>query len=128
MTPVSHVYSYRDETGLMIVTIHLTSYPLQTGSSLFTFHHSPISSPALPSIEGPTWNYDRSEDQALTTPGGAEEAGVEWDVLVTEDWRVWEGKGWKLAETIEGLEGVERGGRFGLRVKWGERIGVLVRD
>jgi alpha-1,6-mannosyltransferase len=111
----------------MIVTVHLTSYPLQTGSSLFTFTHSAISSPALPN-GGPVWKYERSEDQALTTPGGAEEAGVDWDVLVTEDWKVWEGKGWKLVETIEGLEGVGRGGRFGLRVKWGERIGVLVRD
>ena len=53
---------------------------------------------------------------------------MDWDVLVTEDWKVWEGKGWKLVETIEGLEGVERGGKFGLRVKWGERVGVLVRD
>jgi hypothetical protein len=26
------------------------------------------------------------------------------------------------------LEGVQRGGRFGLRVRWGEKIGVLVRD
>jgi alpha-1,6-mannosyltransferase len=111
----------------MIVTIHLTSYPLQTGSSLFTFTHSAISSPALP-IGGSAWKYDRSEDQALTTPGGAEEAGVDWDVLVTEDWKVWEGKGWRLVETIEGLEGVERRGRFGLRVRWGEKIGVLVRD
>ena len=127
MILVSHTSSYRDKTALMIVTIHLTSYPLQTGSSLFTFTHSAISSPALPN-GGSIWKYDRSEDQALTTPGGAEEAGVEWDVLVTEDWGVWEGKGWKLVQTIEGLEGVERGGKWGVRVRWGEKIGVLVRD
>lgn len=114
-------------TGLMIVTIHLTSYPLQTGASLFTFTHLPSSSLAIPE-GGLEWKYDRSEDPALTTPGGAEEAGVDWDVLVTEDWKVWEGKGWKLAETVEGLESVERGGKFGLRVRWNKKLGFLVRD
>jgi hypothetical protein len=53
---------------------------------------------------------------------------VDWDVLVTEDWKAWEGKGWKLSEIIEGLEGVRRGGKWGVKVKWGEKIGVLVRD
>ena len=52
---------------------------------------------------------------------------MEWDVLVTNNWRVWEDKGWKLAETIEGLEGVQSGGKIGVRVKLGERIEVLVR-
>lgn len=107
--------------------VHLTSYPLQTGASLFTFTHSPSTSLAIPN-GGPGWTYDKSEDQALTTPGGAEEADVLWDVLVTEDWKVWEGKGWELAETIEGLEGIERGGKLGLRVRWGQKIGILVRD
>jgi alpha-1,6-mannosyltransferase len=111
------------------VTIHFTTYPLQTGASLFTFlHSSPISSPAIPFHPGAVWEYDKSEDSALITPGGAEEASVDWDVLVTEDWKTWVGKGWKVAETIEGLEGFGRGGKWGVKVKWGEKIGVLVRD
>ena len=108
--------------------VHFTTYPLQTGASLFTFTHSPSSSLAIPPQQGLVWVYDKSEDRSLTTPGGAEEAGVNWDVLVTEDWKDWEGKGWKLAQTIEGLDGVERGGRFGVRVKWSEKIGLLLRD
>jgi hypothetical protein len=47
---------------------------------------------------------------------------------VTDDWAIWEGKGWKLASIIEGLEGIERGGKWGVRVRWGEKIGVLVKE
>jgi alpha-1,6-mannosyltransferase len=109
--------------------VHFTTYPLQTGSSLFTFLHSPPSaSPAIPPPRSPEWIYDKTEDLALSTPGGAAEAGVEWDVLVTDDWAIWEGKGWKLASIIEGLEGIERGGKWGVRVRWGEKIGVLVKE
>jgi alpha-1,6-mannosyltransferase len=112
------------------VTIHFTTYPVQTGASLFTFTHSDPSaiSPAIPRPHSPAWIYDKAEDPSLSTPGGAAEAGVEWDVLVTEDWKAWEGKGFKLASTIRGQQGVERGGQFGIRVKWGEKIGILTRD
>ena len=112
------------------MTIHFTTYPLQTGASLFTFIHSdPLAiSPAMPHPQTPGWIYDKAEDPNLFTPGGAEEAGVDWDVMVTDDWKGWEGKGWKLASTITGLDGVERGGQFGVKAKWGEKIGVLTRD
>jgi hypothetical protein len=81
----------------------------------------------MPAHLSPVWTYDKSEDQALVTPGGAEEAGVEWDVLVTEDWKAWEGKGWKTARVIEGLEGIGRVGKMRLKVRWAEKIGVMVR-
>lgn len=111
-----------------IVTIHFTSYPLQTGASLFTFIHDSrwAWSPALPSPEGPVWVYDKNEDTSLVTPEGVREAGVEWDVLVTEDWTTWEGRGWKVVRRIEGLAGLERRGKFGLGVKWEDKIGILV--
>jgi hypothetical protein len=82
----------------------------------------------MPHPQTPGWIYDKAEDPNLSTPSSEEEAGVKWDVLVTEDWKLWEGKDWKLASTITGLDGVGRGGQFMLRAKWGEKIGVLTRD
>lgn len=107
--------------------VHFTTYPLQTGASLFTFTHSPTTSPAIPNAQEPRWVYDKSEDEALTTPSGAEEAGVDWHVFVTEDWKAWEGKVWRLETTIQGLEGVSRGGKWGVAARWGEKIGILVK-
>lgn len=75
----------------------------------------------------PAWMYDKTEDETLVTPGGAEEAGVDWDVLVTEDWRAWEGKGWRLEQVIPGLEGIGRGRKGPVEVKTGEKLGVLTR-
>jgi hypothetical protein len=81
----------------------------------------------MPPPQSPEWIYDKIEDLALTTPNGAAEAGVDWDVLVTEDWKIWEGKGWEVASNIDGLDGVERGGKFGARIKWGPKAAILVR-
>lgn len=108
--------------------IHFTTYPLQTGASLFTFLHADTvsSSHALPSQQQPVWTYDKSEDPALNTPGGVEEAGVKWGVLVTDDWGLWEGKGWEVVETIAGLAGVERRGKWCIGVKWEEKIAILI--
>ena len=111
------------------MTIHFTSYPLQTGASLFTFIHDsrPVWSPALPPSEGPTWVYDKSEDPALVTPQGAKEAGVEWDLLVTDKWEEWDGRGWTVVRKIEGLAGIERRGKL-LGPRWEDKIGILERE
>ena len=118
------------------VTIHCSTYPLQTGATLFTFiHSSPAPSSLLQAIPPPlepTWVYSKSEDPDLATPGGAWDAGV--DYLVTEAWaayEAWRGDGgerWKLEQVVDGLEGVRRGGKWGIEVAWGRKIGILRRD
>jgi hypothetical protein len=72
--------------------------------------------------------YDKTEDPALTTAVGAKEAGVEWDVLVTDDWQSWDRQGWKVVKRIEGLAGIERKGKWRIGVRWEDKIGILARS
>lgn len=113
-----------------LVTIHFTTYPLQTGASLFTFLHQEQyrSIPLMPKTQEPKWVYDKSEDPSLITPEGAKEAGVEWDILVTDDSAAWDGRGWKLERSVPGLKGLQRGGKYGVKVEWENKIGILSRS
>ena len=74
------------------------------------------------------WNYDKSEEPQLGTAKGAEEAGVDWDVVATDDWTEWDGRGWRVVRKIEGLAGLKKGGKFGLEMRREDKIGILVRD
>lgn len=117
------------------VMIHYTNYPLQTGATLFTLLHSPSltsssSYPALPPPIEPVWTYSKSEDPDLATREGA---WTEVDYVVTEDWKGYEswtgdgGEKWRVVGGVEGLEGVRRGGRWGIKVRWGRKVAVLGR-
>jgi alpha-1,6-mannosyltransferase len=119
------------------VSVHFHSYPLQTGASLFTFLHSPTPTAhwprqAIPNPLEPTWRYFKSEDPGLKTPGGAYDAGFEY--VVTDDVDAFTkgpeggfGHLWEIVRSLDGLEGVRRGGKWGLEVVWGSRAAVLRR-
>lgn len=115
--------------------IHFTPYPLQTGATLFAFLHSgpPVSTvyPALPPPLEPVWKYSKSEDPALSTPEGAWISEV--DYVVTDDWGLYEswkgdeGEGWQVIGSVDGLNGVGRGGKWGVEVRWGRKVAILGR-
>ncbi|KAK6905709.1 hypothetical protein I203_106539 [Kwoniella mangroviensis CBS 8507] len=115
------------------IKVHFPSYPLQTGSTLFTFLHqqpninstSHIGSFELspfPKEKQPHWIYSKSEDEAYSTSEGLWNNEV--DYLVTEDWDSYLDR-WEIVDEIQGLDGVGRKGRFGLEVKWGRKLVVL---
>lgn len=114
-------------TDIPIVTVHYSSYPLQTGSSLFTFGHDhtfPLPSPERKDTPG--WTYSKAEDPTLLTPSGAMEAGFDYVVLESGTERDWIGQGeWMVKKEIEGLKGVRRGGKWGVRVIWDRRVVIL---
>ncbi|KAK8865936.1 hypothetical protein IAR55_001085 [Kwoniella newhampshirensis] len=122
------------------VTIHFPSYPLQTGSTLFTFLHQQLNTTShlgpfspFPEQRQPYWIYSKSEDEIMSTPQGIWASGV--DYVVTEDWEAFLGSdatesargSWEQVGEVKGLDGVGRGGRFGLEVRRGSKLAVLGR-
>jgi len=120
---------------LTIVTVHFSSYPLQTGATLFTFLHSESppnpSRSAIPPPLKPIWQYDKSEDPIFATPEGAWWQSA--DYLVTEDWERYEGwvgkerERWQVVGRLDGLGSIRRGGKWGFEVGWERKIGILGR-
>ncbi|KAL7424772.1 Dol-P-Man:Man(7)GlcNAc(2)-PP-Dol alpha-1,6-mannosyltransferase [Cryptotrichosporon argae] len=107
---------------VLVHAIHYHNLPLQTGATLFTFTHAPSSSPAFPEPLEPAWEYSKTEDAALVDPAVAAEA---FDVVVTE--LAWEGAGWERVGAVYGVEGMGRGGKWGIEVKWTTRLSVYRR-
>ncbi|WRT64150.1 uncharacterized protein IL334_001079 [Kwoniella shivajii] len=124
------------------ITIHFPSYPLQTGSTLFTFlHQYQLNStthigpyPPFPNQKEPKWIYSKSEEETFATPEGLWENNV--DYVVTEEWDKYLGgiesgnegrNSWKMVGEIEGLDGVSRGGKYGLKVNWARKLAILGR-
>lgn len=98
-------------------TIHFSSYPLQTGASLFTFLHSPSEGVSPPRLS-PTWTYSKDEDPRLLTPSGAGVAGLDYLVLNSQEARPFvesPGNEWDLVREIEGFVSVS----FDRRDSWG---------
>lgn len=131
-----------------LAVIHFSSYPLQTGASLFTFLHDtsfssfssfssipangtiPSESAIRESHINDIWTYSKSEDPTLLTPSGAASEDIDYVVLEsgTEgEWLQSEGGRWEVVREIEGLKGVRRGGKFGVRVEWDKRVVILGR-
>lgn len=113
-------------------TIHFQSYPLQTGSSLFTFlHHDLPSSPAFPPALPPAYKYSKDEDPSLRSPLGAWKAGL--DYIVTPFWtefiesRNGETPMWRVITGIDGFSGVALGGKYGIQVKLDRKVALLKR-
>ncbi|WWD17880.1 hypothetical protein CI109_102324 [Kwoniella shandongensis] len=113
------------------VTIHFPSYPLQTGSTLFTFLHQSLNAtthlgpfPPFPEQNQPHWTYSKSEDESMSTSEGIWASGV--DFVVTEDWTAF-GEQWEEVGEVKGLDGVGRGGKFGVEVRWDKKLAVLGR-
>jgi alpha-1,6-mannosyltransferase len=110
--------------------IHLHSYPLQTGASLFTFLRTDAVSPAFPAPVDIQWTYSKSEDPALQTPQGAWLGDVE--AVVTERWREFADaeidghRMWALIGACDGFDGVQIG-KEGLQVRSSRKIGLLRR-
>ncbi|BEI83850.1 hypothetical protein CcaverHIS002_0404540 [Cutaneotrichosporon cavernicola] len=96
--------------------IHLHSYPLQTGASLFTFLRSDITSAAFPPPQDVQWTYSKSEDPALQTPQGAWLGDLE--AVVTERWR-------EFSEAE--IDGHRIMGKGGIEVRTSPKIGLLRR-
>lgn len=108
-------------------TIHFPSYPLQTGSTLYTFIHANVPQAlAFPAQEDPEWVYSKSEDVALLTPAGAAAAGV--DYVVTSDWETFAGAQWKVVGSIDAYDGVRRGGKWGVYVATARKLAILHRE
>ncbi|WWC58720.1 uncharacterized protein I303_101264 [Kwoniella dejecticola CBS 10117] len=124
----------RNET----ITIHFPSYPLQTGSTLFTFLHQQLPSSThigpyspLPEQKEPVWVYSKSEEAELSHPQGLWDSNV--DYMVTENWDTFLDSEaishkWEIVSEINGLEGVGRGGKYGVQVRWGRKLVVLGRN
>ncbi|BEJ14670.1 hypothetical protein CspHIS471_0404370 [Cutaneotrichosporon sp. HIS471] len=110
--------------------IHLHSYPLQTGASLFTFLRSDITSAAFPPPQDVQWTYSKSEDPALQTPQGAWLGDLE--AVVTERWREFSEaeidghRMWALIGGCDGFDGVSMG-KGGIEVRTSPKIGLLRR-
>ncbi|KAK4686684.1 hypothetical protein P7C73_g3445, partial [Tremellales sp. Uapishka_1] len=130
---ISGVMERLEEGRNRSISIHHHSYPLQTGASLFTFVHSspsPTTShswSAIPSPAEPEWFYIKDEDPALLSSTGAWNAGFDYVVTDVDGWEKDE-TGWMIAAEIEGLQGVRRGGKWGLEVAWGRKLVVYGRD
>ncbi|WVW82300.1 hypothetical protein I302_104306 [Kwoniella bestiolae CBS 10118] len=120
------------------IKIHFPSYPLQTGSTLFTFlhQHFPINATShigsfgyspFPEQKEPIWAYSKSEDESYSTPEGLWDNGI--DYVITEDWDRFvdlDGR-WGIVDKIQGLDGVGRKGKYGLEVRWGKKLVMLAR-
>ncbi|GMK58663.1 hypothetical protein CspeluHIS016_0601050 [Cutaneotrichosporon spelunceum] len=110
--------------------IHFHSYPLQTGSSLFTFVRTNATSSAFPAPQEVQWVYSKSEDPVLQTPQGAWLADIE--AVVTDRWREYaeseiDGhKMWSILGGCDGYDGVQIG-KGGLEVRTSPKIGLLRR-
>ncbi|WWC66278.1 uncharacterized protein I206_100179 [Kwoniella pini CBS 10737] len=119
------------------ITIHFPSYPLQTGSTLFTFIHENIPFASyqgpyglFPKQKRPIWIYSKSEDEEFSTSDGLWNNDI--DYVVTGDWNNFldsegEAKKWEIVSEINGLEGVSRGGKYGVNVRWGRKLVILGR-
>ena len=113
-----------DET----VAIHYTSYPLQSGSSLFTFLHLPHRSLALPEVPDTTvWTYSKADDEGMQTPLGAAEAGMDYVVLDARSLRDWTDKSWQSVGTVSGFGGWRRKGKWGLEIVMEDQVAVVKR-
>jgi alpha-1,6-mannosyltransferase len=123
-----------------IVKVHFSSYPLQTGASLFSFLHdasfpvgtntqrnTTMSASATTTQPTGIWTYSKAEDPTLATPNGARSASIDFVVLEsgTEAGWVGDAAGWSIITEIQGLKGVKRGGKYGVRVEWDSRVVIL---
>ncbi|WWC86248.1 uncharacterized protein L201_001121 [Kwoniella dendrophila CBS 6074] len=116
-------------------TIYFPSYPLQTGSTLFTFLHQSSSIPntplgpysPFPKQKKPYWVYSKSEDESYSTPNGLWENQI--DYVVTENWNQFleSDNQWEIVDQIEGLDGISRRSKFGLQVKWDKKLAIVGR-
>ncbi|ORY32271.1 Alg9-like mannosyltransferase family-domain-containing protein [Naematelia encephala] len=122
------------------ITIHFTSGPLQTGSTLFTFLHAspgPDNAwpyPAFPPPRTPEWTYSKSEAAEMQTLEGLWQSNV--DYIVTDDPSALieselPGRSWKLAahvgevgETRLDLPGIKKG----RTLRWGSQLAILARE
>lgn len=121
------------------VSVHYTSYPLQTGASLFTFLHSYVLNledsqqndksltsllnrwPPFPTPVYPGWRYSKSEDPILLTPHGAWNGN--FDYLVVESI---EAARYLDAESLE--DKADGLGSDGREIKWDVVAGIEAFD
>jgi hypothetical protein len=75
--------------------------------------------------------HSKSEDPALREAEGVYQAG--FDYVVTDNVERFvksdeEGRRrWKMVAWLEGLQGVRKGGKYGVEVVWGSKAAVLRR-
>ncbi|WVQ85565.1 hypothetical protein IAT38_007731 [Cryptococcus sp. DSM 104549] len=115
--------------------VYFPSYPLQTGASLFTFVHQEVESgkhlgpfAPFPAQREPVWVYSKSEDEVMSSALGVWDSGVNY--VVTGDWEAFLDDGgyrWEVVGEVEGLDGVGRGGKYGVQVNWARKLAILER-
>ncbi|RXK35039.1 hypothetical protein M231_07692 [Tremella mesenterica] len=128
-------------------TIHFSSYPLQTGASLFTFLHTSPHGGVFPSTSQPLWVYSKDETPSLLTAQGAWDAGIDYMVLGVKEGEsmVNDHVGWEKVGSVRGFEGikwtgkwdgklgtcaekgVESSGGWGIKVDRGDKVIILGR-
>ncbi|OCF33338.1 hypothetical protein I316_05080 [Kwoniella heveanensis BCC8398] len=139
-----HFPSYPLQTGATLFTfLHerprqgLTS-PVTATSGASTIS-SPWAYPAFPPPLEPRWIYSKSESEEYSTPNGLWNSDV--DYVVTGNWAEYgiiegddEASGsaadrrrWRLVGEVHGLDGVSRGGKYGVEIRWARKLAILGR-
>ncbi|WVQ97304.1 hypothetical protein IAU59_004415 [Kwoniella sp. CBS 9459] len=105
--------------------------------------------PAFPLPLEPRWIYSKSETEEFSTPGGLWNSDV--DYVVTGDWAEFDitdndndndaggrdveadaagvtdgyGRKWQVVGEVHGLDGVGRGGKYGVEIRWARKLAIL---